>query len=190
MFYREEHLQKFVDAVIKLQAPEIALLRKGDTCARMCEGTAFRHEAQRLKAENATLRAIEAQKDLELAKANNWLVKTEEVLEKVKAEIIALRGREMMLRNKLEIARNGIQWYAENSPLASNCDEEALDTINEALTASAEAVATYKQQVIDEAFGEPVAWMDENNGVIFTLLPDFMKEQRTPLYRKPEVSNV
>ena len=28
---------------------ENALLRTGDTCARHCEGVAFRHEAQRLK---------------------------------------------------------------------------------------------------------------------------------------------
>lgn len=35
---------------------EIALLRTGDTCARHCEGEAFRHEAQRLKRENAELR--------------------------------------------------------------------------------------------------------------------------------------
>ena len=31
---------------------ENALLRTGDTCARHCEGVAFRHEVQRLKAEN------------------------------------------------------------------------------------------------------------------------------------------
>lgn len=35
---------------------EITLLRTGDTCARHCEGEAFRHEAQRLKRENAELR--------------------------------------------------------------------------------------------------------------------------------------
>ncbi len=36
---------------------EIAALRTGDTCARHCEGTAYRIEARRLKSENEQLKA-------------------------------------------------------------------------------------------------------------------------------------
>jgi hypothetical protein len=37
------------------------------------------------------------------------------------------------LRNALELARNGIQWYIDNSPEANGCDDEALQQIDEAL---------------------------------------------------------
>ncbi len=40
------------------QAAEIALLRTGDTCARMCEGTAYRIEARQLKAQVERLRVL------------------------------------------------------------------------------------------------------------------------------------
>ena len=46
---------------------ENALLRTGDTCARHCEGVAFRHEAQRLTKDNERLREA-----LERIKANRY----------------------------------------------------------------------------------------------------------------------
>ena len=46
---------RFLIAEIERLNSENTLLRTGDTCARQCEGIAFRHEAQRLKADNQRL---------------------------------------------------------------------------------------------------------------------------------------
>lgn len=42
---------------VRRMSAEIDMLRTGDTCARHCEGQAYRHEAQRLKRENERLKA-------------------------------------------------------------------------------------------------------------------------------------
>ena len=43
---------------VERQAAEIERLRTGDTCARMCEGTAYRIEARNLSAQVERLRAL------------------------------------------------------------------------------------------------------------------------------------
>lgn len=45
-----------LQAKIKQLTAENKMLREGDTCARMCEGTAYRIEARRLRSENELLR--------------------------------------------------------------------------------------------------------------------------------------
>jgi len=40
------------------------------------------------------------------------------------------------LREVLEIARNGINWYIENSEEANGCDEEMLEQIATVLAAA------------------------------------------------------
>ena len=48
------------------------------------------------------------------------------------------------------------------------------------------ARAEERAKVMKEVSETPaVAWKDEINGLLFTVLPDFMKEQRTPLIPIP-----
>lgn len=51
-------------------------------------------------------------------------------------ECIALRAYVTELREVLEIARNGINWYIENSEEANGCDEEMLEQIATVLAAA------------------------------------------------------
>lgn len=48
-------------------------------------------------------------------------------------QIAALEAQIEQMREALEMARNGIQWYIENSPEANGCDDEAIETIDAAL---------------------------------------------------------
>jgi hypothetical protein len=66
----ERALGKYFEEVHQYLAPlarelerENAMLRKGDTCARMCEGTAYRIELQRLRADVMTVLPANWQED-------------------------------------------------------------------------------------------------------------------------------
>ncbi len=51
----------------------------------------------------------------------------------LKEQLAAAQAREAQLREALEMARNGIQWYIENSIEANGCDDEAVTQIDNAL---------------------------------------------------------
>ena len=59
---------------------ENALLRTGDTCARHCEGVAFRHEAQRLTKDNERLKE-DAERYRFLRDEDNWGCDNDETTE-------------------------------------------------------------------------------------------------------------
>lgn len=53
-----KQFERNCNAKIAALEAENAALRTGDTCARMCEGQAYRIEARRLKGENAALQEL------------------------------------------------------------------------------------------------------------------------------------
>lgn len=59
----------------------------------------------------------------------------------------ALKLEVLALREALETAKNGINWYIENSDEANGCDDEALEKINEALTNSEELGNRIKAEI-------------------------------------------
>ncbi len=124
---------------------------------------------------------------------------TDEYVNGLLAEIVDLRDREAMLVDALCIARNYMP--AETALVRNEVVQVDISLVADAFNVCAESAAAWKQKIIDDAFGEPVAWdvyvacadagytVDDLEDA--QLIDDCTNHEAvaTPLYRKPEVKN-
>ncbi len=126
------------------------------------------------------------ERDSEIARLRDELAQSQEQCLDLINENAVIRAHEAMLVDALEIAREYLP--IETLIVRNEVVQADIKLVSDAITASAESVATWKQKIIDGALGDPVAW-ERNFYALFGEPPEDFKHLYTPLYRKPEVTH-